>query len=118
MNIEDVRYYALGLGNVTEDMFAENWLSFRVGGKWFLLVWLESPEPRVAVKLPPEVGLELRERYSGVQPAYHMNKSHWNDLYLERLEDDFIREQIARSYRLVSDSLPKHGNRENEKGRT
>ena len=93
-------------------------LSFRVGGKWFLLVWLESPEPRVAVKLPPEVGLELRERYPGVQPAYHMNKSHWNDLYLERLGDGFIREQIARSYRLVSDSLPKRGNRENGKGRT
>jgi len=107
MNIEEVRAYALGLGEVTEDIFAENWLSFRIGGKWFLLVWLEAPEPRVAVKLPPETGLELREKYPGVQPAYHMNKVHWNDLYLDRLDDSFIREQIACSFRLVAKTLRK-----------
>ena len=108
MNVEEVRTYALSLSpDVTEDLFADEWISWRIGGKWFLLMQLDAPEPRVAVKLPPEVGLNLREQYSGVQPAYHMNTRHWNDLYLNQLPDGFVKEQIKASYNLVVSNLPK-----------
>lgn len=108
MNIEEVRQYALSMNEyVTEELFAEEWISWRIEGKWFLLMQLDSPEPRVAVKLLPEVATDLRERYDGVTPAYHMNKQHWSDLYLERLDDDFVKEQILASYRLVVSKLPK-----------
>lgn len=107
MNIEEVRDYALSLGNVTEELFAENWISFRIAGKWFLLIQLDAPEPRIAVKLPPEIGLALREEFDSVRPAYHMNKKHWNDLYLDMLDDAFVREQILKSYNLVAAKLPK-----------
>ena len=108
MNIEEVRNYALSLHeNVTEDLFAEQWISWRIAGKWFLLMQLDAPEPRVAVKLPPAVGVALREQYDGVRPAYHMNKTHWNDLYLNLLDDDFIKAQIAASFQLVASKLPK-----------
>ena len=108
MNVEEVRTYALSLSQqVTEDLFADEWISFRIGGKWFLLMQLDASEPRVAVKLPPEVGLALREQYNGVQPAYHMNKRHWNDLYLNRLPNGFVKEQIKASYNLVVSNLPK-----------
>ena len=108
MNVEEVRTYALSLSRqVTEDLFADEWISWRIGGKWFLLMQLDAPEPRVAVKLPPEVGLNLREQYNGVQPAYHMNKRHWNDLYLNQLPDGFVKEQIKASYNLVVGNLPK-----------
>ena len=64
MNLEDVREYALSLNNqVTEELFAEQWISWRIAGKWFLLMQLDAPEPRVAVKLPPDVGAALREQY-------------------------------------------------------
>lgn len=116
MSIEDVRDYALTLGCVTEELFAENWISFRIAGKWFLLIQLDAPEPRVAVKLPPETGSALREEFAGVQPAYHMNKVHWNDLYLDMLEDGFVREQIRRSYDLVVGKLPKTVRRQIESG--
>lgn len=101
MNIEEVRNFALEIDGVTEDMFAEDWLSFRIDGKWFLLIQLNAPEPRVAVKLPPDMGEVLREEYDAVQPAYHMNKKHWNDLYIERLDAHFIKQQILTSYHLV-----------------
>ena len=108
MNIEEVRNYALSLHeNVTEDLFAEQWISWRIAGKWFLLMQLEVSEPRVAVKLPPAVGVALREQYDGVRPAYHMNKTHWSDLYLNLLDDDFIKAQIAASFQLVASKLPK-----------
>ena len=108
MNIEEVREFALGLNEaVTEDMFTENWISWRIFGKWFMLMQLDAPEPRVAVKLPPEVGLSLREQYGGVCPAFHMNKTHWSDLYLNQLEDGFVKEQIIASFNLVASRLPK-----------
>lgn len=108
MDIEDVRDFALGLDdNVTEELFVEEWISWRIKGKWFLLMQLDAPEPRVAVKLPPETGESLRMLYEGVCPAYHMNKKHWSDLYLNKLDDDFVRQQITASFRLVASKLPK-----------
>nr|MCR5043608.1 MmcQ/YjbR family DNA-binding protein [Bacteroidaceae bacterium] len=47
--------------------------------------------------LTPETAIELRERYDGVRPAYHMNKKHWSDLYLNELDESFIKEQIRAS---------------------
>lgn len=107
MNIEEVRTFALSLSaDVTEELFAEEWISWRIGGKWFLLMQLDAPEPRVAVKLLPEVAIDLRERYDGVRPAYHMNKRHWSDLYLDQLDDQFVKQQITASFQLVYSKLP------------
>lgn len=109
MDIEQIREFALGLNaQVTEELFAEEWISWRIAGKWFLLMQFDAPEPRVAVKLLPERGLVLREHYDAVQPAYHMNKRHWSDLYIERLDENFIKELITESYQLVLSRLPKH----------
>lgn len=108
MNIEDVRDYALSMSeHVTDNLFADQWLSWRIGGKWFLLTQLDAPQPRVTVKLDPEVSETLREHYEGVRPAYHMNKRHWSDLVLGLLGDDFVREHIKASYDLVVSKLPK-----------
>ena len=84
MNIEDVRDYALSMSeHVTENLFADRWLSWRIGGKWFLLTQLDAPQPRVTVKLDPEVSETLREHYEGVRPAYHMNKKTWTTIVLD-----------------------------------
>ena len=108
MNIEQVRAYALTLPGTTEDMpYGPDWVVFRIEGKIYLHIALESSEPRCAVKLDPAVGAELREREDGVRPAYHMNKVHWNDLYLNRLSDGMVTELIRHSYRLVLSKLPR-----------
>ncbi|WP_455671638.1 MmcQ/YjbR family DNA-binding protein [Phocaeicola sp.] len=109
MDIESVRDFALSLNeNVTEELFAKQWISWRICGKWFLLMQLDAPEPRIAVKLPPDVATTLRDQYSGVRPAYHMNKTHWSDLYLNELDDNFVKMQITASYQLVLSKLPKN----------
>jgi predicted DNA-binding protein (MmcQ/YjbR family) len=36
-----------------------------------------------------------------------MNKEHWNDLYLDQLDDDFIEKCIRDSYSLVVSKLSK-----------
>ncbi|SET22932.1 MmcQ/YjbR family DNA-binding protein [Prevotella sp. kh1p2] len=108
MNIEEVREYALTMPGVTEDMpYGPDWLIFRIGGKIFLHLRLESPEPTCAVKLNPDEGADLREHYDGIRPAYHLNKMHWNDLYLDTLDDALVKLLIGKSYRIVRARLPK-----------
>lgn len=108
MDIENARLFALGLGQATEKLFAGHWVSFCIAGKWFMLMQLDAPEPRIAVKLPPDMGEQLREQYNGVKPAYHMNKRHWNDLYLNSdLTDDTVRELIRTAFETVVAKLPK-----------
>ncbi len=108
MDIEQVRAFALSLNPaVTEELFAEHWVSWRIAGKWFLLMQLDAPEPRVAVKLPPEQAGDLRSRHDGIRPAYHMNKEHWSDLYLNELPAPIVEELIAASFHLVASKLPK-----------
>ena len=96
MNIEEVREYALSLSGTTEDQaYGEDWVLFRVEGKIFLHIWLNAPQPTCAVKLPPEQGQTLRDHYDGIRPAYHLNKVHWNDIFLDEIDDDMVKVLIA-----------------------
>ena len=108
MNIEEIRAFALSLHpEVTEDLFTETALSIRIHGKWFVLIRLETDEPNIAVNMQPDVARELRERYDAIRPAYHMNKAHWSDLYIERLDDHVIKQLIRQSYTNIVQKLPK-----------
>lgn len=110
MNIEDARLFALSMPAATEDMpFGDDGVMFRLGGKGFMYIPLDSTAPRIVVKLPPEMGLELREQYEAVQPAWHWNKKHWNDIYLNHDEpsEQQIKQYIKCSYTLVRDKLPR-----------
>ena len=113
MNIEEVREYVLTLPHVKEALFAENWINYSIGGKWFMLMQLDAPEPRVAVKCDPDLVMELRSQFDGIEPAYHMNKRMWNDLYLQRdLNDEAIKKWILHSYHEVFNKLPKSKQKE------
>ena len=108
MNIEEIRTFALSLHpEVTEDLFTETALSIRIHGKWFMLIRLETDEPNISVNMQPDVALELRERYDAIRPAYHMNKAHWSDLYIEQLDDHVIKQLIRQSYTNIVQKLPK-----------
>ena len=108
MNIEEIRTFALSLhAEVTEDLFTETALSIRIHGKWFMLIRLETDEPNIAVNMQPDVARELRERYDAIRPAYHMNKEHWSDLFVERLDDHVIKQLIRQSYTNIVQKLPK-----------
>ena len=108
MNIETLREYCLSKNHVTETFpFGEETLVFKVVGKIFLLAGLENPY-RFNVKCDPELAVSLREEYEEVQPGYHMNKTHWNTVYMNgRLSDSQLKQMIDHSYDLIVSSLPK-----------
>lgn len=107
MNIEEFRDYCIAKPGVTEEFpFDEQTLVFKVMGKMFALTDVESFES-VNLKCDPEKAMELREKYSGVRPGYHMNKKHWNTV--ETASDVNQKEfyqLIDHSYQLVVASLP------------
>lgn len=108
MNIEYVREYCLSLPQTTEDFpFDEKTLCFRVAGKIFAILDLEDTE-WFALKCEPEYAIELRERHTEINAAYHMNKKHWNQLNLQGiLPDNLIRHLICHSYNEVIKKIPK-----------
>ncbi len=110
MNIEEVRTYFLSKSGAGEDMpFHIPVPVFKVGDKMFGLINIHEPD-RVSINLKydKEKIDDLREAFVEIQPGYHMNKTHWNTIYLDgNLEDDFIKELIDISYRIVFKSLTK-----------
>lgn len=109
MNIETFREFCLAQKGVTETFpFDANTLVFKVMGKLFALVSLERMPPQCNLKCDPERAVTLRENYEdAIIPGYHMNKKHWNTLFLEHLPPQLIRELITHSYELVVAHLPK-----------
>jgi predicted DNA-binding protein (MmcQ/YjbR family) len=109
LNIEEIRDYCLAKTCVTEGLpFGEDTLVFKVGEKLFLLTGITLGN-QFNVKCDPELAIELRERYSEVQPGYHMNKKHWNTVYTDGiLTRKQLCDMIDHSYDLVFKSLPKN----------
>lgn len=106
MDHETFREQALSLHAVTEDTpFGPEVLIFKVGGKMFASLSLDSAEARANLKCDPERIPELREEYPAILPGYHMNKKHWNTLLLAELSDELVNALLEHSYMLVRNSL-------------
>lgn len=108
MNIETFREHCLTKKGVTEEFpFDSNTLVFKVLGKMFALTDIEEFDS-INLKVDPEEGASLRERYGGVRPAYHMNKKHWITVVMDgSVPDKLVREWIDNSYGLVAAGLTK-----------
>jgi len=108
MNIEELREYCLQKQGTSEGLpFGEDTLVFKVGEKIFLLTSLVTGN-RFNAKCDPERAIELREQHEEIIPGFHMNKKHWNTVFMDgRLTRKQLNELIDHSYDLVLASLPK-----------
>lgn len=108
MNIEEVRYYCLSKPYTEECFpFDEDTLVFKVFGKMYAMIMLEKPS-LISLKCDPDYAVELREKYIGINSAWHMNKKHWNQVsILGDISDSLIYSLIDHSYDAVIAKLPK-----------
>ena len=106
MNIESLRNYCLSRRGATEDFpFDEQTLVFKVMGKMFALTNVNDFSS-VNLKVDPETGVELRERYPSVREAYHMNKKHWITVLMDgEVPDKLVFQWVDNSYNLVVSGL-------------
>jgi len=104
MDIESLQEYCLKKKEAEETFpFGDTTLVYKVRGKMFLLVSLDSPVLQFNVKCDPEKAIELREQYSCVIPGYHMNKKHWNTIIVDgSVSNKLLKQWIDESYLLVS----------------
>lgn len=90
---------------VETEPFGPGILVHKVCDRMFTLLW-EGEDPRVNLKCDPLHALELRDRFPGVTPGYHMNKDHWNTVTLDgTVPEDEILEMLRDSYVLVAHGL-------------
>jgi len=104
MNIEQLRQYCISKADGEEGFpFGETVLVFKVNGKMFLLLPLDTEGLQFNVKCDPEKAIELRSEFPCVKPGFHMNKTHWNTVYVDgTVSDKLIKEWIDDSYELIN----------------
>lgn len=74
-----------------------------VKGKMFCTYADGEGGERMNLKCWPDWSLELRAQYPGIEAGYHMNKKHWNTLWLARgLPRPLVKKLLDHSYDLVS----------------
>ena len=75
--------YLMARPGVTKDFKPEwNWIRYQIGGKLFAAVCLNSQDRAkyITLKLTPDDGAFLRQKYDDIIPGYYMNKVHWNSV--------------------------------------
>jgi predicted DNA-binding protein (MmcQ/YjbR family) len=108
MDLATFRAHCAQLKGFSEDLpFGPDVLAFRVGGRIFALMDVDLFES-VNLKCDPERAVELRERFAGIKPGYHMNKQHWNTVRTDgSVPHQLLLELADHSHELVHSSLPR-----------
>ena len=110
MFADDVRECCLRLPSVTEEEpFGPDVLVYKVEGKMFATLGIDEGDGfgRTNLKCDPDRSPELRREHAAIEPGYHMNKKHWNTVYVNGpVPQKLVRELIDHSYDLVFKSLP------------
>ncbi len=81
---------------------------YKVCNKMFALHSWNGKIQRLNLKCNPEDADILRSMFDAVKPGYHMNKRHWNSVYLDgTMPDWMLYQMIDDSYNLVVTGLKK-----------
>lgn len=109
---DEVLAYGLTFEGAYQDapFHDDNWQLVRYKGNKKAFLWTYEKDGNICinVKIVQGKGDFLRSMYDSVQPGYHQNKDHWNTVILDgTVPDGVIKEMIADSYDLISDSPTK-----------
>ncbi|HOO95288.1 MAG TPA: MmcQ/YjbR family DNA-binding protein [Proteiniphilum sp.] len=109
MDIEALYDYCLSVkGAEAMTPFDEVTIVMKVMGKMFALIPTDEERFSISLKCDPEKALQLREKYTSVEGAFHMNKTYWNRIWLDGdMSDDELKRWINHSVKQVIRKLPK-----------
>lgn len=91
------------------------WTVVRHKGNRKVFAWIFERQEHVwiNVKTDPEWRDFWRRTYPSIQPAYHLNKEHWNSLIMDgTIPEETVKQLIMESYDLVSPKKKKKEKRE------
>ena len=95
-------------GSYKDFPFGPEAVVYKVCNKMFALMHHDNGIPRLNLKCDPDDAEVLRSIFDAVKPGYHMNKRHWNSVYLDgSISEGAICQMIDDSYDLVVKRLKK-----------
>lgn len=109
---EEALEYGLSFENTYQDapFHDDNWQLVRYIPNKKAFLWSYEKDGHICLnlKVDPYVKDLWRSAYQSVVPGYHQNKENWNTVILDgSIPDEDIKQMIAESYDLVSDSPTK-----------
>ena len=111
MTMQDLVKICLELCNTYEDHpFGDDNSVIKHNGsrKMFALIMNLRGQPCINLKLEPMEGDFLRGQFESISPGYHMNKMHWNTVYLNGdVPLELLRGLIKKSYDLTKSKRQK-----------
>ena len=79
-------------------------------GKWFAAVLHHNGRDFVNLKCDPVEAEFLRSVYKGIEPGWHMNKTHWNTVVFDSdVPEELIRSLTLESFRLTEKKRGRRG---------
>jgi len=101
-------------GALVDQPFEEDFETYivrhRDNRKWFAAVLRHNGRDLINLKCEPIEAEFLRSVYEGIVPAYHMNKTHWNTIYLDSdVPDELLRQLTLASRKLTAKKRKKSG---------
>ncbi|MBS0970396.1 hypothetical protein CYR40_00970 [Chimaeribacter arupi] len=108
MNSSDLLDYCMSKPGAEQSVDNQwNANQIKVGDMMFAMVSAVQERPAISLKTSPELAEELRAKHPEIVPGEHLNKAHWNTLFLDGdLPDSQFYFLIDSSYQLVVESLP------------
>jgi predicted DNA-binding protein (MmcQ/YjbR family) len=107
MNVDFIRQLCLSFPEAKESLQWGETLCFKVRGKIFAMLSLDSVPPSLCLKCAPEKFVELLE-FEGIVPAPYVGRYKW--ALLERLDvlsAPDLEDLIRQSYEMVEAKAPK-----------
>ena len=78
----------------------------RTNKKCFAFITVRNGRLMANLKCNPQEADFLRSTFQDVTPGYHMNKTHWNTVYIGGdVPEDELRRMIANSYDLIKPKM-------------
>lgn len=115
MNVDSIRAYCLSFPQATENLQWGDDLCFKIAGKIFTIVSLDTP--RLCFKCAPETFAELIER-EDIRPAPYVGRYKWVMLdRLDALREEELEDLIRHSYEMVAAKAPKRKIAKSNKGK-
>lgn len=108
MNKNDLVKLCLSFGDALEtypfkDKAYEDYAVIRheSNNKWFALIFYLNEKLYVNLKCTPVNSAILRDEYSFITPAWHMNKTHWIKADIKETPKDILKALVEQSYLLT-----------------
>lgn len=106
MDRRELIEYCLTMPDTYEDYpFRDhNWTVIRCKGSKKIFAWIFERQDKIWINLKadPEWRDFWRNAFESIQPAYHLNKNHWNSIIMDgTVPEDTVKQLIGESYDLI-----------------